>query len=105
MIDQITQFLINLAPAIVAATTVIIAAAKAIKSFKETSSEIKSDANIKSLVDENKRLRETNDALANELREEIRATRELRKSIEIQRTRKWNQITQSPYRKKQGFYT
>lgn len=85
MEEQITQFLINLTPAILAAATIITAAVKIIKSFKQTSNEIRTDANLKDLVEENKELRKENRAILQAMREQNREASKLRQEIQMQR--------------------
>ena len=82
MEEQITQFLINMAPAITAIVTVVVATVNMIKSFKKTSNEIRSDADIKSLVEENQRLRKENQAIVQSNRELIKATYKLHQDLQ-----------------------
>lgn len=69
MEEQITQFLINIAPSIAGAITIIVAVVKMCKSFKNTSAEIRSDANVKELIKENQKLREENREIAQSVRQ------------------------------------
>ena len=85
MEEQITQFLINLAPAITAVATIIGATIAIIKSLKQTSSEIRADADIKALVKENQELRKNNQAILQAMREQTREMNKTRQEIQMQR--------------------
>ena len=85
MEEQITQFLINLAPAITAVATIIGATIAIIKSLKQTSSEIIADADIKALVKENQELRKNNQAILQAMREQTREMNKTRQEIQMQR--------------------
>ena len=85
MEEQITQFLINLAPAIVDILAVIFLSMKVIGTVKTTSNEIRSDADIKSLVKENQELRKENKALIQVMREQNKESSKLRQEIQLQR--------------------
>lgn len=82
MEEQITQFLINMAPAITAIVTVIVATVNMVKSFKKTSNEIRSDADIRSLVEENQKLRKENAAIVQSVREQIKVNYKLHQDLE-----------------------
>lgn len=85
MEEQITQFLINLAPAITAVATIIGATVAIIKSLKQTSKDIRSDADIKALVKENQELRKNNQAILQAMREQTREMNKTRQEIQMQR--------------------
>ena len=82
MEEQITQFLINMAPAITAIVTVIVATVNMVKSFKKTSNEIRSDADIRALVEENQKLRKENAAIVQSVREQIKVNYKLHQDLE-----------------------
>ena len=82
MEEQITQFLINLAPAIAAVATVIVAAIKIVGTLKQTSNEIRSDADIKALVEENQRLRKDNQAIVQAIREQSKELNKTRQEMQ-----------------------
>lgn len=85
MTDQIIQFCTNLAPALIALAGVITAIAKGISSFKATANdavnEIKSSANVKALVNENKELRAENAQIIQSVKELTIEVTNLKKSI------------------------
>lgn len=88
MEEQITQFLINLAPAIAAVATVIVATIKTVGTLKQTSKEIRSDADIKALVEENQRLRKDNQALVQAMREQTKELNKTRQEMQRRNYRK-----------------
>lgn len=88
MEEQITQFLINLAPAIAAVATVIVAAIKIVGTLKQTSSEIRSDADIKTLVEDNQKLRKDNQALVQAMREQTKELNKTRQEMQRRNYRK-----------------
>ena len=88
MEEQITQFLINLAPAITAVATIIGATVAIIKSLKQTSSEIRSDADIKTLVEDNQKLRRDNQALVQAMREQTKELNKTRQEMQRRNYRK-----------------
>lgn len=88
MEEQITQFLINLAPAITAVATIIVSTVAIIKSLKQTSSEIRSDADIKTLVEDNQRLRKDNQALVQAMREQTKELNKTRQEMQRRNYRK-----------------
>lgn len=88
MEEQITQFLINLAPAITAIATIIGATVAIIKSLKQTSNEIRSDADIKTLVEDNQKLRRDNQALVQAMREQTKELNKTRQEMQRRNYRK-----------------
>lgn len=82
MEEQITQFLINLAPAIAAVATVIVATVKTVSTLKQTSKEIRSDADIKALVEENQKLRKDNQAIVQAMREQTKEMNKTRQELQ-----------------------
>ena len=88
MEEQITQFLINLAPAIAAVATVIVAAIKIVGTLKQKSSEIRSDADIKTLVEDNQKLRKDNPALVQAMREQTKELNKTRQEMQRRNYRK-----------------
>ena len=82
MEEQITQFLINLAPAITAVATVIVATVKTVSTLKQTSKEIRSDADIKALVEENQKLRKDNQAIVQAMREQTKEMNKTRQEMQ-----------------------
>ena len=88
MEEQITQFLINLAPAIAAVATIIVSTVTIIKSLKQTSSEIRSDADIKTLVEDNQKLRKDNQALVQAMREQTKELNKTRQEMQRRNYRK-----------------